>query len=118
MWDEDHYMLKAVREMEVDFMVIDTEGIVVLAKREWDGKIILDDCIWGPMKVVKDVFYSPLYPNVLVQVVDHEDERKVVLHDEKGRVYDIRGFMRRPEKKATKKSSKKDKKKKKKSRKR
>lgn len=107
MWDEDHYMLKAVREMEIDFMVIDAEGIVVLAKRKWDGKIILDDCIWGPMKVVEDVFYSPLYPNVLVQVVEHGGRARACLHDEKGRVYDIRGFMRKPEKKAGKKNKKK-----------
>lgn len=93
MWKPDDPVIQWIQEMELDFMVIDTEGRVVLAKRAWDGKIILDDITWGGWEAIEDVFYAPEFPDVLVQVVKPHWEGKPCLHDEIGRVYDIKGFM-------------------------
>lgn len=112
MWKED-YAIQCIREMDYDFMVIDTDGRVILAKRHIDGKIILDDIVFGGYETVRDVFYLPEFPDVIVQVVKPHWEGKPCLHDEYGRVYDIQGFMSwKPKKSKPGKKSKKDKKKK------
>lgn len=92
MWIEDE-AIECIREMDYDFMIIDNQYRIILAKRKQDGKIILDDCFYDGYETLEEVFYVPQYPNVIVQVVVSSLEGKPCLHDEKGRVYSIDNFM-------------------------